>query len=195
MKPQIKIKYGKLLDPFFIGYVENKYPEYSIPQKEDVLEKVKLFKNVWDKKGDIILDFIIKNTGLEYKRNIIDCYIVTATPRDMSSPLIIRSRYNEKEFLYIILHELIHNIFSDNKVKYNIEFKEDNQTIKNHVVLFLLIKKYYLEIEKDENFLNEIREKSNDPKNIDYKKAWEIVDTLDYKNPADYISGVYNAGL
>jgi hypothetical protein len=179
MKPEIKIKYGKLLDPFLIEYVKIKYPEYQFPTKESVLEKVSLFKEVWKNKGDNILEFLSKNTGLQFKRNIIDCFIVTATPKDMSSPLVIRSRYTEKEFIYIILHELIHILFSDNKVKYLEEYKNESLTTQNHIQLFLLIKKYHLNEINDPDYLEEIKNKSNTLQNKDYKRAWEIVDKIE----------------
>jgi len=50
MRPEFNIKYGKLIDPFFKDSVGLNYPDYKFPLVEDVLEKVKLFRKVWEEK-------------------------------------------------------------------------------------------------------------------------------------------------
>lgn len=178
MKPIINIRYGNLIDPFFKDSVIAKYPDYDFPSEEKVLEKVELFKKAWEEQGNDIIDFLYKETGLEFKRNIIDCFIVSATPRDMSAPLIIRSRYNEKEFISVMMHELIHKLFSDNKIKKE-GYENESKTTRNHIKIFNLMKKYYLEVLKDKDYLNEIMERSNTESNKDYRRAWEIVNSIE----------------
>jgi len=119
---------------------------------------------------------------MEFKRNIIDCYIVSSTPKDMNSPLVIRSRYNEKEFIYTVLHELIHTMFADNFFKQPKEFGKHSKTTINHIVLFALIEKYYLEVVEDKEFLEKIKEISNSEVNKEYKKAWDIVEEKGYQD-------------
>lgn len=174
-KPILNIKYGKLLDPFFKEYVSVKYPDAQIPKEEDVLDKVKVFKDVWKKEGSGVIDFLYTNTGMEFKRNIIDCFIVSSTPRDMNSPMVIRSRYNNKEFIYTVLHELIHTLFSENRFKVPEKYIKESKTTKNHIALFALVEKYILEEMKDSEFLKEIKKVSNTEVNREYGRAWEIV--------------------
>jgi len=181
MKPTINVRHGKLIEPFFNGYVSLNYPDFEFPSDEEVKNKVELFKNIWREKEEVFINFLHNTTGLEFKRNVIDCFIVSATPRDMSAPLIIRSRYTEEEFVGVMYHELIHILFSDNKAKELEGYKDKPKTTRNHIQLFSLLNEFYLDILKDEEGLERIRAKSDDEKNIEYKKAWEIVDGLDYK--------------
>lgn len=181
MKPSINIRHGKLIEPFFNGYVSLNYPDFKFPSDEEVRDKVDLFKKSWDENEIKFFDFLYSTTGLEFKRNVIDCFIVSATPRDMSAPLIIRSRYTEKEFLDVMYHELIHILFSDNKVKEISGYENESKKTRNHIQLFCLLKEFYLDILDSREELNRIISKSDDSKNTDYKKAWKIVDSLDYK--------------
>jgi len=182
MKPKIKIKYGKLIDSFFKDSVNVSHLDFEFPTKEEVLKKVELFKKAWNDNGDKFIDFLYSQTGLEFKRNIIDCYIVSATPRDMSAPLIIKSRYDEKEFMAAICHELIHILYSDNKVKRDNRFRDQSTTIQNHIFLFALLKQYYLEVLNDEVGFRKIYEKSSAVKNTEYRKAWDIVDEIGFND-------------
>jgi|AntRauTorcE11897_2_1112592.scaffolds.fasta_scaffold06469_3 hypothetical protein len=178
MKPKFNIKYGKLIDPFFKDSVSIKYPDYEFPTEEKIQEKIKLFKKAWEEKSDTFINFLYKETGLEFKRNVIDCFIVSATPRDMSAPLIIRSRYNEEEFLDTMYHELIHILFSDNKVSRDESFKNESIRVQNHIALHALLKKFYLEVLNDEVGFKRIYDKSSDEKNKEYRRAWDIVDEI-----------------
>ncbi len=181
MKPQINIKYANLLDPFFKDHVLVKYPTYQFPTEEQVLEKVKLFKKAWVKHEEIFINSVTEITGLLFKRNIIDCFIVSATPRDMSAPLIIRSRYTEDEFVDVMMHELLHMLFSDNKVLKYSYHKDESVRTMNHVTVFAILNYFYVEILNDIERLNRVKQKSKEGNNSDYARAWEIVDEIGYK--------------
>jgi hypothetical protein len=178
MKPVFNIKYGKLIDPFFKVYISVNYPDYKFLSNEDILEKVKLFRKAWEEKGHLFINFLYDETGLEFKRNIIDCFIVSATSRNMSAPLIIGSGCSEEKFLDTMYHELVHVLFSDNKTEKSEKFKEETMTVQNHVVLFAILKKFYLEVLNDEIGLKRIYDKSSDEKNKEYRRAWDIVDEI-----------------
>ena len=180
-KTTINIEYGKLIDPFFKDFVEKKYPDYEFPTEEDVLNKVNLFKEAWKEKGGLFMNDVCNVTELEFQKNIIDCFIVSATPKDMSAPLIIRSRYTEEEFLDTIYHELLHILLTGNKIKKAEGYDEETKTTVNHINIFAILKYYYLDILNDASGLERVVAKSEDPKNIDYKKAWDIVDEVGYK--------------
>jgi hypothetical protein len=179
--PQINIRYGKLIDPFFKDSVLVNYPEYSFPPVEEVKEEVIIFRKAFEQNKGVFFD-ALDNLGLEFKRNVIDCFIVTATPRDMSAPLIIRSRYSETEFLDAIYHELLHVLFTDNDIpKYN-ESKNISSTAVNHIDIFAILTYLYLDIINNKERLERVRNISNTSENTDYKKAWDIVDKIGYKN-------------
>jgi len=178
--PIINIKYGKLIDPFFRDSVKISHPEYKFPEIEDVLKKVSLFKDAWNKQESQIITFLYNETGLEFKRHIIDCVIVSATTRDMSAPLIIRSRYDEAEFVSIMLHELIHILFSDNLIKVE-GYEDESKTTRNHIRLFVLMKKYYIEVLNEPELLDKIMSIPDTEINKDYVKAWEIVNSMKFE--------------
>lgn len=186
MNTTINIKYGKLIDPFFKDSVLVNYPNYTFPSKENVLEKVTLFKNEWQKHEEQFFNFLVEKTGLSFKRNIIDCFIVTATPRDMSAPLIMRSRYTPSEFIGVFTHELIHVLFSDNKVEKQKGYENESSTLRNHVPVFALLDAYFTEVSDEKEILTFLKGLAgNNPKNADYKKAWEIVNEVGYQNIID----------
>ncbi len=181
MKPQINIRYGNLIDPFFKVYVEVKYPGYVFPTEEAVLGKIKDYRLAWEKMEEIFLNSIYKITNLEFKRNIIDCFIVSATPRDMSAPLIIRSRYTPDEFVDILMHELLHILFSDNKLRGPTN-KNLTERANNHVLLFAILKYFYTEILEDIERLNKVMTIPKVGNNKDYEDAWDAVNNGDYKS-------------
>lgn len=178
--PQIYIRYGKLIDPFFKDSVSINYPDYEFPTVDEIKDKVQLFRKTFEDNKDVFF-VMLKDLGLEFKRNTIDCFIVSATPRDMSAPLIIRSRYNETEFMDVMYHELLHKLFTDNEIPKYEYTDEISSTTINHIDIFAILKYFYLEFLKDEDRFQKIKEKSADLKNIQYKKAWEIVDIVGYK--------------
>lgn len=174
----LNIREGKLLEPFIRSYLNEHYPNHEIPSGNKVKDKVKVFQKEWDKKGERFVKFLEDNE-LKFKKNIIDCFIVSATPRDMSAPLIIRSRYSRKEFMEALYHELIHIALVDNQNKHILEWNVP-KTTRNHLRVFALLEKYYLEVLKDKRGLKKLKKKSEGEKNIDYKMAWKIVEQLGY---------------
>lgn len=182
MNTIINIKYGKLIDPFFKDSVLVNYPDYTFPSTEEVLEKVQIFKAEWQKHEEPFMNFLLDKTGLSFKRNVIDCFIVSATPRDMSAPLIIRSRYTPTEFIGIFLHELLHIFLADNKVKKQKGYEDESRTLINHLPVFALLEAYFTEIKQDKATITFLKSLAGDnPKNIEYKKAWKIVEEVGYQ--------------
>lgn len=180
MKTKINIRSGKLLDPFIRDYILAKYPDFEFPTEDEVEKKIELFKEAWKKEEKTLLKAIHKITKLKFKANIIDCYIVSAITRDMSAPLIIRSRYTEEEFIDVLLHELLHKLFVDNGLK-KIKDLEESKTTINHIKVFAVLKYLYLDFLKNEERLGRVMQKSKEGNNQDYARAWEIVDERGYK--------------
>ncbi|MEX0910378.1 MAG: hypothetical protein WDZ73_01335 [Candidatus Paceibacterota bacterium] len=189
MQPKIRIKYGKLLDPFLKVYVESKYNGYKFPSEEEVKRKVKLFRGIWEKYDYKFFNGLDK-LGLSFKRNLIEVFIVSAVNRDMSSPLIIRSRYNEEEFINVLIHELLHVLLADNEIKPTFKFGDETMSTQNHVYVFALMTYLFKDIFKEEYRLITERQKSSAFKNEDYFKAWNIVKTIGYQSIVDEIKKV-----
>lgn len=188
--PEIKIFYNRLIDPFFIGYNKTYHKggwdKWAAPTTEQVLLKTRELKKEWKKEETKILTAICEITELEFKRNLIDVHIVSGSPRNMSSPLIISAHNPTKEFINTITHELIHKLFTDNakeKVYPNIfkdMFSDEGVSTQSHIIVHAILKYVYLDVLKNEKMLKDNIKKSE--KAGDYKKAWKIVEKEGYLN-------------
>lgn len=162
--PKINIRHGRLLEPFFRDYILNKYPNHVFFSEEEVLEKVEIFKQTFREKGEEALKRIQEITGLEFKKNIIDVFIVNATNRDMSAPLIIRARYTPEEFMEILIHELVHVLLTDNKFPTDIH---EDQTVAKHIPVYKVLREMgYKRV----------------PNDLKYKMAYDMSDNFEFKN-------------
>lgn len=156
--PKINIRHGRLLEPFFKDYILNKYPDHVFFSEEEVLEKVDVFEKTFSERGNEALKRMYEITGLEFKKNIIDVFIVNATNRDMSAPLIIRARYTPNEFVEILIHELVHVLLTDNKFPIDIH---PDPTVAKHIPVYKVLKE-----------MGYMRE----PKDPKYKLAYDLAD-------------------
>ncbi|MCK4918515.1 MAG: hypothetical protein KAS02_01900 [Candidatus Pacebacteria bacterium] len=187
--PEIKIFYSRLIDPFFVGYnkhyLNNDWDKWVPPTQEEILIKTKKLREEWGQYEEKILTAICNVTELKFKRNIIDVHIVSGSPRDMSNPLIISAHNSIENFINTLTHELIHKLFSDNKINKNIfmnMFPSETKITQNHIMLHAILKHVYIDILKNESKLKDNLEKSRKHPNNDYLKAWEIVEEKGYLN-------------
>ncbi len=179
MRPKLTIKRGKLLEPFFKVFIEQKYPDFAFPSDDMVNEKIMLFKQEWAKYEDAFFDGLEK-IGLEFTRNHIEVFVIAATDRDMSAPLVIRSRYDEKEFISVLLHELLHNLFNDiGLIK---GYEEETDSTRSHVYVFAVEEYLFRDVLNEPERLEVEKSKSNSEKNVEYYKAWQIVERDGYRN-------------
>lgn len=179
MKPKIEIRYGRLLEPFFEPYIKERYPEHVFLTSEEVKEKVEIFKEEWKKYEDKFINGL-KNIGLEYVRNRIDVFIIAATNRDMSAPLILRARYSPEEFISVLCHELIHNLFTDHKLRKDYGYKEETDRTRNHIYTFAILKYLFKDVFEEPERIEKEKSKSSPDKNQEYYRAWEIVEKDGY---------------
>lgn len=156
--PTINIRYGKLIDPFFKGFIAHKYPGFEFLTDEQVQTQIALYKTAYKERGVALIEQMLLYTGLSFQRNVIDCFIVTATNRDMSAPLIIRARYTANEFLEALLHELAHILITDNGKKLNLKLHE-NKTIENHIPVYAIMRQLGF---------------TTEPTAADYKEAFRL---------------------
>lgn len=192
-RPKIKINYNRFLDPIFTFYCQNNpelknrgWNDWKVPTPEELDKRIQGYKTEWQKTERTLIDALYKITSLRFKRNIIDVHIVSGNPRQFSRPIVIKSGFKPEEFVDNLLHELIHVLFSDNKKDpypkaLNDLFPNENQSVKNHVVLHAILKHMYINILKDENRLKRNLEVSKNHSMNDYSRAWEIVDTVGYE--------------
>jgi len=189
--PEVKIRYGKLLDPIFTFYCQNNpalkdsgWNDWTPPTRDKISEIIKKYREAWNKRSFNILRSIKNKTGLNFKHNLIDVYIVSGNNRQLSLPIVIKSGYSSDEFVEVLTHELIHQLFNDNSdVVCGDFFKEmfpnETETTQEHIVTFALLEYIYIEILGDISYINNSRDNSKNP---DYQKAWMIVKDLGYNS-------------
>ena len=158
--------------------------------KKYVLDFIKEVKVLWEKVESDVLEYIEKISMLKWKKKEIDCYVIKISNfGPISIPLTIPihletergvSTLTHERFIDFLVHELIHNIFSQNEKKtdkyfdYLILEKYKNESFNTaiHVPVHAIHKKIFLKYFNKERLDNEIKMSGYYP---DYKKAWDIV--------------------
>lgn len=186
--PKIIIKYNRFLDPIFIAYVKSipKWKDWTPPEKEVVLKRIKNYREEWKKYEKEILDGMSDVLKMDFKRNIIDVHIVSGNPRQFSRPIIIKSGLSLDEFVDTLTHELIHVLFQDNNDIFPVKilsnmFPDESELARNHIITHSVLKHIYINILKDETRLEKNITRSKDHGTNDYSRAWEIVEERGYR--------------
>jgi len=194
-KPELKIRYAQLLDPFILGYLKDRdgWKEWTPPSKERILESIAKYKAWWEKDAEKVFEAMFEAMNLEFKRTVIDIYVVSGINRQMSDPVILKSCLKEDYFISTIVHELTHLLFMQNNDKFSHklimeEYPEESKTTVDHIYTFAFLKYLLNDILKLEGALertiNLAKETGN---NTDYLKAWKIVEKIGYKKLLDEI--------
>jgi hypothetical protein len=171
------------------------------PDEKEILACAPKMEAYWNRWSKGILEELALVSHLRWQRTEIVCFI-TGTPKfggynGFSDPLSLHIQdylENPELFLKRIIHELIHNLFQDNWMRYGngwiIEYlkrkygkgtdyqKLDPETSDkiHHVLLFAL----HAHIR--EKFLDKEKHEVQTSQREGYKKAWEIVQTEGYEN-------------
>lgn len=193
--PIVLIKYGELLDPFFIFYCQNNtdlktrgsWTGWEPKTQVEINENIKLFKEEWKKDGRKILQGICDILELDFYRNVIPAYFVSINPRPFSDPIVIRADYqNPKNAIDALMHEIIHVLFMDNLKKTPMSiltemFPSETHTTQSHVIIHAVLKYIYLDVLKEPERLERDTARSKKHSASDYARAWEIVEEHGYK--------------
>lgn len=176
---KVIIQHGKLLEPFFNFYVQNSpdvkgsgWKEWVSPDKEKVEERIKSYKDIWDKYEEKVINGICSALDLSFKEDI-NVYIVAGINRSMSNPVIISSHKGPKNFIVSLAHELVHRLLASNKELFKINnnfllIKGDNDTINSHILVFSVLRQIFGE---DPEIFKVV---ISGIKSDDYKKAYEL---------------------
>jgi hypothetical protein len=177
--PVISISYNRFLDPIFIGWIKSQpqWKDWEAPPIEDVRASVIRYKKEWERVAPMVLAGICRATGLSFVRNHIDVFVVSGNPRPFSRPIVIKSRYTNEEFLCVLAHELIHCLFSDNRVT---EDRKDPYPENMHILVHALLWHVYIDVLGEPKLLETNRRTSAAADYSEYSEAWRRVEEIGY---------------
>jgi hypothetical protein len=185
---KITIKHARFLDPIFTYWVKGTRPGWKEPTHRVVLNRVKKYQKIWEKHGKRIINAMEKCTGMKFRRDEIRVYIVSGNPRPFSDPVVLTCRYNENEFLDILTHELIHCLFTDNRIPVKevyalfptcLQDDENDKVASAHIPVYAIIEHIFKNVLKIKYSI--VKKYSNSKVNESYKEAAHMVDTFGYK--------------
>lgn len=148
---KVAIQHSKSLEPFFDFYVRNSsdvlglgWKNWVTPNQEEVYSRIKIYKDIWDKYEEKIINEICSSLNLSFKENI-NVYIVAGVNRSISNPIVISSHHPPKKFVTELTHELIHFIFRDEDFKFSniLAQKTNNKIINNHILVYAVLRKIF----------------------------------------------------
>lgn len=152
----MKIVYNKLLDDIFLAHTRTyaDYKDINLQSQKYLQNKLRDYSK-WFSESKIEKK-IEKVTGYKFESNI-KIYMVAVAIRDVSEPIIIKSRYNKQDFLEAVCHELCHRILVDNKHERE---SHADKTVANHIEVYRIMIKTLGKIKK--------------PNNLKYLEAYNI---------------------
>lgn len=175
MIPKIEFRYSSVYDR---GYRENfEKRGISYPKSDEVLKYIKKVNKTWKRDGKKILKAISNLTKLKWNKSVIICYVI-GMGRCFSDPLTIKMFEDINDFRDTLIHELIHQMQTQNKLTkwFNYIYKKyEKESIltKNHILLDAFLSKIIIKLYNQSRLDNIIKK---DSESLDYKRAWEIVE-------------------
>lgn len=202
--PVIRFVYGKFLDEVFRKAVQYdpSFVDKSYPTPQEIVAKVQSHKKYWDIHGHLILNAFSSFTELQFKRNILDVFVVGRAYHAFSSPTVVSickldppEFIPEDVFFDVVTHELLHILLSDNTLDVSVKdytikrYPGEVEKVNTHIVLHAIHKQIYLEVLKSpERFELNLRRSSKAPA---YMRAWEIVNLEGYQRIIDEFKKSY----
>jgi hypothetical protein len=157
------------------------------PSEQKILSYISSVQKIWDRQESKILKELSLTSGLKWKSKFIDCYVVgRCIP--FSDPLTVGLRKNKDDFIDTLIHELIHQLFSQKgnfkkaskAWKYLFKkYKKELRTTKIHIPLHAIHAHIFNKFFSKKRLEFEIKSMSKSPA---YKRSWETVGSEGYKN-------------
>lgn len=145
----------------------------------------------WDKSGQTLLKTTVKIIGKEFQESELGVALSVCSFPSLSDPLLVNMHYSLKSFtenplstdvtISIFFHEILHRYLIGkipNDSRLLLKYKSEDETVLSHLHLFAIRKAVYLEL-GEANLLREVIKKDVSLPNPDYKRAWEIVNSLE----------------
>lgn len=149
----------------------------------DGLDKiVKIYQRAWKKQEKPILKALQDVTRLAFAQNFIDVYIDNPTRHSaISNPMIIGGGLSPIDFVLTLTHELIHRLTSDNTSQVNWHWEiqklypNEEVLVANHIMVHAILEAIF----SKQIISRDIKHCAKFPA---YKRAWEIVKEIGYKD-------------
>lgn len=182
--PKIVFTYSWVYDQKCKEWNKLSGKKVKYPSSEKIMDYFEKIKPLWKKHEKKILTELSRVSGLKWKKDEIQCYVVGRII-PFSDPLTIQVFNNYHDFIDTLVHELIHQLFTQHE---NFErskkawcyidrkFKNESRKTRVHIPLLALHSYIYLKF-FDEDRLNRDRSLTI----LDYNKAWGIVQKIGYE--------------
>lgn len=179
---RIRIRYSLVLDNLF----KQLQSPADYPEAENTLLLIEEFRSHWDRLESQILNALQQILGVNFVNPILDAFIVGEAPNSISTPIVIHTKMDKDRFIYVLAHELIHVLLSDNAE--GVDFPEKlknlypNETWKtrNHIAVHAVLEKVFTELIPKPEYL--IKDKEFCKNKPAYAKAWAVVSQEGYGN-------------
>ncbi|MBW6452143.1 MAG: hypothetical protein K0B02_05455 [DPANN group archaeon] len=157
--------------------------EYVPGTHKVVGEYMHCLESEWSKVERLVFDTMGEVAGLEWQQPIIDCFVVKKTIA-FSKPLTIGMGPDINRKIEVLIHELVHNILSQNInlihfADYSEKYGKLNKIIRLHILVHAVLKDTLLKVYGQEQTNILIKKNYKSP---DYLKAWEIVEAEGTRN-------------
>jgi hypothetical protein len=182
--PKLNITYSFPYDQLFTYLYKKKF---SRKQSEEGFLYAKKLQKEWDKISDKIFKTLSDISGLKWKKDYVECFVVKHIPNPISRPLTLRMNRNFTEQKTIIIHELTHNLLFQNYIRikriYSLtgkiyrKYEKESFNTKIHLPVHAIVK---LTLEK--TFGREAKKYIKyetwfyGKHSVDYIRSWEIVE-------------------
>ena len=157
------------------------------PSSKKVLNYIEKIKPLWKKYEKKILEELSKITGLKWKTDEIQCYVVGRII-PFSDPLTLPVYDGFPDyFVDVLVHELIHQLFTQEGnlersqkagAYINRKFKNETHNARIHIPLHALHTHIYLKFCDKDRMKRDINLIKFLP---DYKKSWEVVQKIGHE--------------
>ena len=141
---KIDFHYSTIYDDMLTEMSKKRQDLYQVREVTTFMDK---FEKEWKKKENKIISAIEKNSKLKFKKNITAYFVRNMLFAGISAPLTIRFNKHIKKTETILIHELIHNVFIQNKEKavklIAKTYPEEDWSFKIHIPVLLIQKRVF----------------------------------------------------
>ncbi len=189
--PTIQFKYSPIYDENWKEWIK------VYGWKDDVnltptqlKEKIIKIERLWKRYDKDILNELSKITGLRWQDKTITCYIVGKC-RPFSDPLTIPAYKDNNRFIDVLVHELIHQLFTQrcnlkkSKEALNYfftKYKDESRRTIIHIPIHAIHSHIYLKFFDRKRMENDIEFCK---RSAEYEKSWKIVQEEGYQKIID----------